>query len=35
MSIHVTYAGTADATSMKGAVKLGDLGEGTFTGKKK
>jgi hypothetical protein len=33
-AIHVTYAGTADATSMKGTVKLGDLGEGTFTGKK-
>jgi hypothetical protein len=32
---HVTYVGTADPTSMKGAVKLGDLGEGTFTGKKK
>lgn len=33
-TIHVTYAGTADSTSMKGAVKLGELGEGTFTGKK-
>lgn len=32
--VHVTYAGTADGPSMKGAVKLGDLGEGTFTGKK-
>jgi hypothetical protein len=34
-AIHLTYAGTADATSMKGTVKLGDLGDGTFTGKKK
>jgi hypothetical protein len=34
-SIHVTYSGTAAATSMKGTVKLGDLGDGTFTGKKK
>jgi hypothetical protein len=34
-AIHVTYSGTADSTSMKGAVKLGDFGEGTFTGKKK
>jgi hypothetical protein len=34
-ALHVTYSGTADATSMKGAVKLGDLGEGTFTGKRK
>jgi hypothetical protein len=34
-AIHVTYTGTADSSSMKGTVKLGDLGEGTFTGKKK
>lgn len=34
-ALHVTYSGTADASSMKGTVKLGDLGEGTFTGKKK
>jgi hypothetical protein len=34
-ALHVTYTGTADASSMKGAVKLGDLGEGTFTGKRK
>lgn len=33
-ALHLTYAGTADASSMKGTVKLGDLGEGTFTGKK-
>jgi hypothetical protein len=34
-AVHVTYAGTVEGSSMKGAVKLGDLGEGTFTGKKK
>lgn len=33
-SIHVSYAGTVDGTAMKGTVKLGDFGEGTFTGKK-
>lgn len=32
--VTVTYAGTADATTMKGKVTIGDLGEGTFTGKK-
>lgn len=34
-ALHIVYAGTADASSMKGTVKLGDFGEGTFTGKKK
>jgi lipopolysaccharide export system protein LptA len=34
-TVTVTYAGTADTSSMKGKVTLGDLGEGTFTGKKK
>jgi hypothetical protein len=34
-ALHVTYDGSADASGMKGAVKLGDFGEGTFTGKKK
>lgn len=32
--VTVTYTGTADATTMKGKVTVGDLGEGTFTGKK-
>lgn len=32
---HITYSGTVDKDSMKGTVKLGDLGEGTFTAKKK
>jgi hypothetical protein len=34
-TVTVTYAGTADPSTMKGKVTLGDLGEGTFTGKKK
>jgi hypothetical protein len=33
-SVAVTYSGTVDGTSMKGKVTLGDIGEGTFTGKK-
>ena len=32
--VKVTYTGTADASTMKGKVTVGDLGEGTFTGKK-
>ena len=34
-SVTVTYTGTVDAATMKGKVVLGDLGEGTFTAKKK
>jgi hypothetical protein len=30
----VTYVGTVDGNSIKGKVTLGELGEGTFTGKK-
>ncbi|HEY0684341.1 MAG TPA: hypothetical protein VGD45_18545 [Steroidobacter sp.] len=30
----VSYTGTVDGATMKGTVKLGDLGEGTFSGKK-
>lgn len=33
-TLRVTYAGTVDGPAMKGTVKLGDLGEGTFTGTK-
>jgi hypothetical protein len=33
-SINVTYTGTVDKDSMKGSVSLGDVGEGTFTGKR-
>jgi hypothetical protein len=32
--VTVTYTGTADASTMKGKVVVGDMGEGTFTGKK-
>ena len=32
--VTVTYTGTVDASTMKGKVTVGDLGEGTFTGKK-
>jgi hypothetical protein len=32
---HIVYSGTVDKDSMKGAVKLGEFGEGTFTAKKK
>lgn len=31
----VTYTGTVEKDTMKGKVVIGDLGEGTFTGKKK
>jgi hypothetical protein len=31
----VDYSGTVDGDSMKGTVKFGQLGDGTFTGKKK
>ncbi len=34
-AVHIVYTGTADKTSMKGAVTFGDLAEGTFTAKKK
>ena len=34
-SITVTYTGTVDGSTMKGKVSLGDMGEGTFTAKKK
>lgn len=30
----ITYSGTVDGATMQGTVKLGDLGEGKFTGKK-
>ncbi len=33
-AMHIAYAGTVDGGSMRGAVKLGDLAAGTFTGKK-
>jgi hypothetical protein len=33
-AITVTYSGTVDGDDVSGKVKLGDLGEGTFTGKR-
>jgi hypothetical protein len=33
--VKVSYAGTVEKDSMKGKVTFGDLGEGTFSGKKK
>ena len=33
-TVVMTYTGTAEAATMKGKVKVGDIGEGTFTGKK-
>jgi hypothetical protein len=34
-SLTVVYSGTVEKDTMKGKVVLGDLGEGTFTAKKK
>ena len=34
-SMTVTYTGTVEKDTMKGKVTIGDLGEGTFTGKKR
>ena len=34
-SVRVTYSGTVEKDTMKGTVKFGDLGEGTFTGTRK
>lgn len=31
----IEYSGTVDGDSMKGKVKFGEMGEATFTGKKK
>lgn len=33
-SVVFTFSGTADASTMKGKVTVGDMGEGTFTGQK-
>jgi hypothetical protein len=32
--LNVTYTGTVEGDTVKGKVSLGELGEGTFTGKK-
>jgi hypothetical protein len=34
-ALHIVYSGTVEKDSMKGTVKLGDFGDGTFTAKKK
>jgi hypothetical protein len=34
-TVRVTYSGTVDKDTMKGAVKFGDLAEGTFKGTRK
>jgi hypothetical protein len=31
----IVYTGTVDGTSMKGTMKVAEIGEGTFTGKRK
>jgi hypothetical protein len=34
MTAHVVYAGTVDKDTMKGTLSIGDMGNGSFTGKK-
>jgi|HigsolmetaAR201D_1030396.scaffolds.fasta_scaffold05928_2 hypothetical protein len=34
MELTVTYSGTVEGDTIKGKVSYGDMGEGTFTGKK-
>jgi hypothetical protein len=34
-TLKVVYTGTVDKDTMKGTVNFGDMGEGTFTAKKK
>ena len=34
-TVTVVYTGTVDKDTVKGAVTLGEMGEGTFTGKRK
>ncbi len=33
--LNITYSATVEKDTMKGTVTLGELGEGTFTGKRK
>jgi hypothetical protein len=33
--LNIEYSGTVEKDTMKGTVTLGELGEGTFTGKRK
>jgi hypothetical protein len=32
--LQIDYVGTVDGDAMKGSVSLGDMGEGSFTGKR-
>jgi L-seryl-tRNA(Ser) seleniumtransferase len=34
-TVRITYSGTVEKDTMKGTVKLGDIGEGTFKGTRK
>ena len=34
-TVRIVYTGTVEKDAMKGAVTFGDMGEGTFTGKRK
>jgi hypothetical protein len=34
MDLTITYSGTVDGNTIKGKMQLGDMAEGTFTGKK-
>jgi len=34
MDLKIDYAGTVEGDAMKGTVKLGDFGDGTWTGKR-
>ena len=34
-AIQLEYSGTVDGDSMKGTVKFGEMGQGSFTGKRK
>ena len=34
ISLHVIYTGTVKGDTMSGKISLGELGDGTFTGKK-
>jgi type IV pilus biogenesis protein CpaD/CtpE len=34
MDLQIDYVGTVEGDAMKGTMKLGDMGEGTWTGKK-
>jgi hypothetical protein len=35
MKVHIVYSGTATKDALKGTATFGDLGEGTFTARRK